>query len=59
MNHFGYEYFGKHKYETRKDLSENPELQNIFRDKKHNNTIEAILKEYVAYIERVLIDLHA
>ncbi|CAD8121515.1 unnamed protein product [Paramecium sonneborni] len=58
MNHFGYEYFGYHKYETRKDLMDNPDLQNIFRDKKHNNTIETILNEYITYIEKMLTDLY-
>lgn len=57
MNHFGHEYFGYCRYETRKDILENPELQNIFRNKKPNKTIETVLLEAVAYIEKMLVEL--
>ncbi|CAD8157548.1 unnamed protein product [Paramecium octaurelia] len=57
MNHLGFQYFGKHKYETRQDFLINPDLQNIFIDTQYK-TVEDVLKEYIKFIETTLTNLY-
>ncbi|CAD8075713.1 unnamed protein product [Paramecium primaurelia] len=58
MNHFGYEFFGKHKYETRQDFVQNPDLEKIFNLTEEHKTVESTLKDYIQYIEKTLIELY-